>query len=206
MNAIELLLREHARTHASALGGAEGGAGFEDLVFMFGEFTEDQLRQRPQEGTNSIAWLIWHMARTEDMGVNITVSDGTPVLESEGWSERLRLTRHDTGVGMSDEEVMSFTQRVDVEQLRNYRTAVGRRTREVVSAMQPEELDEPIDVARIERAFAQSILPEQAGWMRDYYAGKTKAFVLGHQAIGHNFMHLGEALCVRSLLGQPLPL
>jgi hypothetical protein len=29
------------------------------------------LRARPAKGVNSILWLLWHMARTEDASVNL---------------------------------------------------------------------------------------------------------------------------------------
>jgi hypothetical protein len=203
MDAIELFLRDHARTHSAAVGGAEGGLGFEDLLVS--GMTEEQLRQRPQEGTNSLAWLLWHMARTEDMGVNMIVAGRTTVLDDGGWLARLGLERHDMGAGMSDEEVADFTQRVNIEALRAYRAAVGRRTKEVVSAMRPEELDEIIDADHVERAYADGVIGEQAAWIRGFIGGKTKAYLLGHVGNGHNFMHLGEAWCVRSLLGHRLP-
>jgi hypothetical protein len=203
MHAIELFLRDHARTHSATVGGAEGGLGFEDLVVS--GMTDEQLRQRPQEGTNSLAWLLWHMARTEDMGVNLLVAGRTPVLEEEGWLSRLRLTGHNMGAGMSEDEVADVTQRLAIGELRAYRAAVGLRTKTVVRAMRPEELDEPIDIERVEQAYAEGVIGEQAAWVRGFVGGKTKAFVLAHTGSGHNFMHLGEAWCVRSLLGHRLP-
>jgi hypothetical protein len=40
-----------------------------------------QLRRCPAPGVNAIAWLLWHMARCEDVGVNRLVSDGRQVLD-----------------------------------------------------------------------------------------------------------------------------
>ena len=34
----------------------------------FRQLTDDQMRRRPHPHLNSIAWLLWHMARSEDMG------------------------------------------------------------------------------------------------------------------------------------------
>lgn len=204
MDAIELFLRDHARTHSAAVGGAEGGLGFEDLLVS--GMTEEQLRQRPQEGTNSLAWLLWHMARTEDMGVNMIVAGRPTVLDDGGWLARLGLAGHNMGAGMSDDEVADVTRRLDIAALRAYRAAVGLRTREVVSAMRPEELDEVIDAGHVERAYADGVIGEQAAWIRGFLGGKTKAYLLSHVGHGHNFMHLGEAWCVRSLLGLRLPI
>jgi hypothetical protein len=204
MNAIELFLRDHARTHSSVVGGAEGGLGFEDL--LVGGMSDEQLRARPQPGNNSLAWLLWHMARAEDVGVNLFVAGRPPVLEGDGWLERLGLTRGDMGAGMSDDEVAEVTSRVSIAELRAYRAAVGLRTKEIVARMRPEELDEMIDIDRVEQAYAHGIVSEQAAWLRGFSAGKTKAFMLSHTGMAHNFMHLGEAWCVRSMLGLRLPI
>lgn len=203
MDAIELFLRDHARTHSSAVGGAEGGLGFEDLVV--GSMSDEQLRARPQPGTNSLAWLLWHIARTEDMGVNLFVAGRRTVLEEDGWLERLGLERIDMGAGMSDDEVGEITSRVSIAELRAYRAAVGLRTKEIVAAMRPEELDEPIDVDRVEQAYADGVVSERAAWVRQFAGGKSKAFMLSHTGMAHSFMHLGEAWCVRSMLGLRLP-
>ena len=44
--------------------------------------TEDQLRHRPHPGVNTIVWLLWHIARAEDIGVNRLLVDGREVLDS----------------------------------------------------------------------------------------------------------------------------
>ena len=42
---------------------------------ILGGISDDQMRLRPGKETNSIAWLVWHMARTEDVVVNLVVVD-----------------------------------------------------------------------------------------------------------------------------------
>ncbi len=204
MDATELLLRDHARTHSLAVGQPEGGISIIDAVV--GGLDDDQIRRSPQAGMNSLAWLIWHMARSEDAGVNLLVAGRPQVLDAEGWLDRLRVSVHDIAAGMTDDEVSDFSTSVDIADLVAYRAAVGRRTCEVVAAMRPTALDEKIDGSLIERAFADGTFSENAGWLRGFMAGKSKAFVLGHVATGHNFMHLGEAWAIRSLLGLRLPI
>jgi len=203
MDAIQLFLNDHARVHSAAVGGAEGNAFIEDAVL--GGLSDEQLRARPGEGLNSIGWLVWHLARTEDLAANVLVAGRRQVLEEDGWLERLGLSRQDIGTGMSDDEVTEFTAQADLSAIRAYRVAVGRRTREIVSSMRPEELDDIVDPGTIERAFADSVIDERAQWLRGFLGGKTKAFVLGHSATGHGYMHIGEIMCLRSLLGARLP-
>src|SRR5260370_409174 len=84
-----------------------------------GRLTERQLRGRPQPGVNSVAWLLWHMARVEDVGVNRFVVDRAQVLD-DGWLGRLGVARRDVGTGMSDAEVDDLSARVHLEPLPGY--------------------------------------------------------------------------------------
>ena len=202
MDALEMLLRDHARAHGRGVGEPEGGLAIGEIL---NGIDDAQMRRRPGDGLNSLVWLIWHMARTEDMAVNLLVAGRPQVLQEEGWPDRLGIDRHDMAAGMTDDEVGEFSARIDIAVLREYRNAVGRRSVEVVSAMRSEELDEPIDRSVVTRAFADGTISEHAGWLDGFLNGKTKAFILGHTMTGHNFMHLGEAFCLRSMMGLRLP-
>ena len=203
MDALQMLLLDHARTHASGVGEPEGGLAMAE--FIFNSLDDDQMRRRPGEGLNSIAWLVWHMARTEDMTVNLIVAGQPQVLQDGDWPERLGVDRHDMAAGMTDDEVEEFRAQIEISALREYRDAVGRRSIEVVSAMQPDELDEIIDHSYVKQAFSDGTISENAAWLDGFTNGKTKAFMLGHTMTAHNFMHLGEAFCLRSMIGMRLP-
>ena len=49
------------------------------------DLTDDQMRLRPQPHMNPIAWLLWHIARCEDLGVNRLIANRPDVLDGEGW-------------------------------------------------------------------------------------------------------------------------
>jgi hypothetical protein len=203
MDAVQLFLREHARVHSAQVAEAEAAMWLEDVVL--GELSDEQVRQRPQEGVNSLAWILWHMARSEDMGVNAIVSGRPQVIEGDGWLERFGLSRSDIGTGMTDDEVADFSERIDIATLRAYRAAVGRQTREVVGAMAPGDWDELIDEDAMERVAEAGSIGPNAGWLKVVFGGKTKALIITHVGASHNFWHLGEAMTVRSLAGQRLP-
>src|SRR2546425_10047833 len=48
--------------------------------------SEDQVRRRPDPRVNTIAWLLWHAARIEDVGVNGLVADRPIWKRSSRWS------------------------------------------------------------------------------------------------------------------------
>src|SRR5262245_37580789 len=127
MDAIDFFVLHHGRVHAQV-----------EREFLQ-RLSEAQMRLR-RDGLNSIAWLIWHMARCED-ALNVLLTGLPQVLDDEHWLPRLQLTVRDVGTGMGDDEVSEVSARLNLAALRDYYTAVGRRTVEVVRALQLQELD-----------------------------------------------------------------
>jgi len=185
VDALSFFYLQHARVHSSTVA---PGSSLADLVF--GSLTDQQMRVRPGKGLNSLVWLLWHMARVEDVAVNLVLTAGRQVLD-DGWSSRLHVPRTDVGRGMTEDEMVDLTTRADVGAVRAYRDAVGRQTRDVVAALGSAGLAEllnPADAARASRGFTP-------------LEGQPRAVELGTSAITHNAVHLGEAATIRSLAG-----
>lgn len=190
MDALQFFLLHHERLHAQV-----------EREFLSG-LSDDQMRSRPYKGSNSIAWLVWHMARCEDL-MGFIIAGRRQVLAEADWLSRFNLSRHDIGTGMMDEEVGDFTTRVDNAALQEYYKAVGKTTQEVVRSLRPEDLDEVPDSAYLSRKLvadgtAKENIIDFLIWERE---GNTKGWWLGHLGIGHNQLHRGEALTVRGLQG-----
>jgi hypothetical protein len=128
LDGVKFLLQQHARVHSVDVGAGEVGS-FWDRVFGV---SDDQLRGCPA-GMNSMAWLMWHVARTEDVVVNLVVTAGRQVFDA-GWRPRMDIERADIGTAMTHAEMADLSARIDLPALRAYRSAVGLRTREVVRA------------------------------------------------------------------------
>src|SRR5437870_6461593 len=128
MDARDLLLEEHSTMHSAAVGGNKASLAER----TFAGLSDDQMRVRPREDLNSLAWLMWHIARAEDIMVNLIVAGRSQVFD-DAWARRLGVARRDFGIGMTSPEVTELTRAVDLAALREYRDAVGRRTREIVS-------------------------------------------------------------------------
>jgi uncharacterized protein DUF664 len=106
--------------------------------------TEEQLATRPAPDANSIAWLVWHLARVQDDHVADVA--GT----EQVWTAQDFVTRFDlpfdtsaTGYGMSSEEVGHV--RVGAELLADYLRAVHAATASYVAGLAAEELDRIVD-------------------------------------------------------------
>lgn len=199
METVEFFLRSHAMTHALEIGGSEGQISFE-----FGRLrglSDEQLRLRP-EGWNSMAWLLWHLARTEDVAINPVVANRPQVLDAGGWLERLNVDRRDVGTGMTDEAVAALSASIDLAALRAYRKAVGLATRDVARALPSEEWDRLIGADDLARAAAQGAFGPEAGWVPKVWDGKSVAWCFYWIAVGHNLMHLGQAGWVKEMILQ----
>jgi DinB superfamily len=158
--------------------------------------SDEQMRLRPN-GLNSVAWLVWHMARCED-AINVLVASRPQVLDQNDWLTRLNVSLRDVGTGMTDDEVSDLSARLDLGVLRHYYHAVGRRTVEVVKSLQSEHLNESPDLHQLR---AEGVFRESAMWAISEREGQTKGWWLGHLGIGHNQMHRGQALTLRGLQG-----
>lgn len=191
MNALQLFLTRYGRST-------------EMVRDMLADLTEEQVRTAPCEGVNTLAWLVWHIARVEDVGVNRLVLDDQQVFDSGEWARRLNVPRQDFGTGMTQAEVRSLSACVDLVQLAAYTDAVADRTRKVVQGMRPEDLDTINDAAYIQRVVDQDgFVTEGQGWVPAYMQGQPRGFFLCHMALTHKFVHIGEGNAIRGLMGRP---
>ena len=106
--------------------------------------TEEQLASRPDPDANSIAWLVWHLARVQDDHV-ADVAGTEQVWTARDFVGRfdLPLDSEATGYGMSSEEVGHV--RASAELLAHYVAAVHEATAAYVATLEPGDLDRVVD-------------------------------------------------------------
>jgi hypothetical protein len=194
MDAIDFFLIRYTELH---------GRLVDDLV---GGLSEAQARGRPQPGVNTVAWLLWHSARIEDVGVNRFFADRPQVLDG-GWLRRLGVDRHDVGTGMSDAEVDELSRRIDLAGLREYWSAVTRRTLEVVEAARGGVLEAVVPAERVRRvATEEGAVAPGAEWLTEFWAGgRSRAWVLAQMPLLHVYGHYFEARVTAGLWGARSP-
>ena len=195
MDALSFFLVRYADLH---------GRIIDDLL---GRLSEEQLRRRPHPNVNTIAWLLWHTARIEDVGVNRVIADRPQVLDDEGWLGRMKIARRDVGTGMDDAEVDDLSARIDLGALRGYWDAVTRRTLAVVETLRGQDLEPPVTTDRVMRvAFEEGAVAQKAAWLAEFWgAGRSRAWVLSQTPLLHVAGHYYEARVVKGLWGFPSP-
>ena len=195
MDLVAFFLSQHASVHAIDVSGRAFGA-----QRVFSELSDEQMRIRPGKGVNSLVWLLWHMARTEDVAVNLVVAGGDQVLD-DAWIRRMNVPWRIIGTGMTEDEVAEMTARADVTAVRAYRSEVGIRTREVVQGLPAHVWDEIVGDEDINRAAARGTFRDWVEGTKYPWLGWSRADQLASSALRHNAAHIGEAVTIRGLAG-----
>ncbi len=106
--------------------------------------TDERANYRPSPEANSIAWLIWHSARVQDVQL-APIAGIEQVWIQDGWVDRfgLDLPRNDTGYGHGPEQVAKVTASIDL--LAGYYHAVHKVTLEFVADVTAEDLARVVD-------------------------------------------------------------
>ncbi len=196
MDTRDLFLDQHSAMHSAAVGGNKMSAAER----TFGGLTDEQMRVRPREDLNSLAWLMWHIARAEDIVVNPVLAGRSQVFD-DTWMKRLGITRRDLGTGMTSAEVTELTRQIDLGALREYRDAVGGRTREVVGGFKPQDWEGLVTAEPVERVAAEGAFGARREMLVKVFPGRPRAMVLSSIALFHSSGHMGEAATVRSAGG-----
>ena len=105
---------------------------------------QDRLAQPPAEGANTVAWLVWHIARGLDEQC-AEVFGYPAVWEAGGWRERmaLPLPADAHGYGMTFDEVLRV--RASAEHLRGYFDAAAAAAEEAIRRVTDADLDRVVD-------------------------------------------------------------
>ncbi|HEX5087449.1 MAG TPA: DUF664 domain-containing protein [Nocardioides sp.] len=106
--------------------------------------SEEQLAARPAADANSVAWLVWHLARVQDD--HVADAAGTEqVWTAQDFVSRLDLPFDSsaTGFGMSSEDVGHV--RASAQLLADYVKAVHDATVAYVAKLTPDDLDRIVD-------------------------------------------------------------
>ncbi len=108
--------------------------------------TPELLAYRPDPEANSVAWLVWHLARVQDDHV-ADVAGTAQRWASNGWAERfaLPLDPADTGYGHTPADVGVVRPEADL--LRGYVDDVHAATTEFVATLTGQDLDRIVDPA-----------------------------------------------------------
>lgn len=190
--AIGICLEQHSMVHSSEMSRAKL------------ETFEDELWEGVDEATfktavgvkgRTIAYGIWHSSRIEDITMNILVAEDNQVIDSDNWLTRINASIYDTGNSLSPDEILQFSSNVDMQELRKYRIAVGRRTREIIQGLKQNDLKRKFNDESLRKIFdiGAVLKIEASSWLVDFWGRKNVAGILLMPVTRHHLVHLNES-------------
>jgi len=170
MTTLELITHELRRLHKALDKSLEG-------------LTPEQLHQVPagHATANTIAWGLWHYARTEDNVVRYILQNRRPIVWMEGgYAEKLGLPPVAQGTGMTTPEAQALRIK-DLPLFRDYVAKVWASTDEYLARVDAAALDATVTIKPL---------------------GEMPAVrALADVCVTHGFTHFGEIELARTLVG-----
>jgi len=185
--AKKLFLEIHAALHLSAV--SDGKPNETDTLFA--DLTPQEFAVVPFVKGETIAWAVWHLARIEDMTMNILVAGAEQIFNSE-WQRRMNTAFTDTGVAMDGEEIIKLSKELNSAELLAYRNAVGTRTREIVTELTGEDMKRKVSPDGINKIRSEGGTCTNSEWLLEYWGGKDIAGLLLMPPTRHLMMHLND--------------
>ena len=187
---IEICVNVHAMVHAAEM----SNTGLWSLEDELWDRMSEPAFRKIHNDDQSIAWKLWHSTRIEDITMNILIAGEPQILYSGNWLEKMGISVHDTGNAMDQKEIEVFSNSIDMQALRDYRIAVGRKTRNIIKSLKAEDLKKRVESERLQRIMEEEAVVEEARWLIDYWGKKTFSGLLLMPATRHNLVHLNESM------------
>jgi uncharacterized damage-inducible protein DinB len=106
--------------------------------------TDEELTYRVDGETNTVSWLIWHLARVQDDHI-AGVAETDQVWVKDGWVDRFGLPFDELAVGFGQDADEVSQVRAGQDLLVGYLSAVLDRTAEYLAGLSDDDLDRVVD-------------------------------------------------------------
>jgi len=186
----ELILEQNAAVHASRVSGGPS-ATREDELWTAGDL--DRLRAFSSEDPYSGAWHLWHSARIEDICSHYLIAETGQLFTRKDYRARLKCGLSTTGNELDAAGMKRFNARIDLKELRSYRTEVGKETRRIIEEMDPATLGAKVDADAIAKIGQDGNIGAGAEWLLDFWGRKKISGILAMPLTRHLLVHLNEA-------------
>ncbi len=143
----------------------------------------------------TVTYGIWHSTRIEDITVNLLINNSSQVLDTS-WMKKINSSILDTGNQLSNDEILTFSRQININELKNYRIAVGRRTQKTIKNLQFSDFKRKFSKTTLDRIFQEKAVARHpdAEWLIDFWGRKDVSGILFMPATRHNLVHINESL------------
>ena len=143
--------------------------------------SDDDLTQQPNDQSNSVAWLLWHMNRVVDNMIHTRLQSQRQLWVLDGWHQKFGMSdeESDFGMGWTAEQVAAWKAPArDV--LLGYYEAMKASARDYLASLSDAELDKSVMVGNESRGvsdllgvlvYDNVVHGGQIAYLRGFYGG-----------------------------------
>jgi hypothetical protein len=189
--AKKLFLEIHAALHLSAVKYNAPRNENNELDELFADLTPQEFAALPSPKSETIAWAVWHLARIEDMTMNVLVNNSEQIFDAQ-WKKRMNTEFSDTGVAMSGAQIMQLSAEINTAELLTYRNAAGKCTREIIARLSADDMKRKVSPESINKIRSEGGTCANSEWLLEYWGGKDIAGLLLMPPTRHLMLHLND--------------
>lgn len=168
------------------------------VTTVIGRVPPERWSEQADGGGSSIAWLLLHLARHQDLAITTAIRDHEPLFASH--RAALGLDGAAAWAGLPEHEDRGISLVVEPERLVEYVTAVFDATEQWQSRAGGMALDTVPDASgRLDRIAGITIA--DVDWLHRMWTDRPVWWLLQWPVLGHGNAHIGEATSVRNRLG-----
>lgn len=189
--AKQLFLDIHARLNEARV----SNTSFNEVDQLIQDLTVEEYAVMPTKNDETIAWVLWHIARIEDITMNILVAKQKQIF-NEDWQTLLHCPITDTGNALNDDEIIELSHSINIQELLNYRNEVAKQTRKIVSLLTYEDMIRKVDITDIHKIKQINGVTdhENSIWLLDFWSKKDVAGLLLMPPTRHVMLHLNNCI------------
>ncbi len=154
--------------------------------------------EHADDGGSSIAHLLLHVARHQDLAVTTAIRDHPPLFAAHRGA--LGLADEAPFAGLPEREDPAVTAAVALDPLLTYVDAVFDATRTWLDRVGSLVFDTVPDTDRRLSDLAD-LSVDDVGWLHRMWSDKPVSWLVQWPVIGHGHAHVGEAISVRNRMG-----
>lgn len=165
---------------------------------VVGHVPPERWTEQADAGGSSIAWLLLHLARHQDLAVQTAIRNQPPLYLAE--RANLGLAAHPPWAGLTEHEDPRVSAASSPDALMNYVVGVFAGTKRWMTRLSAMAMESIPDTSR--RLTKHALLPEEdVPWLHANWNGKTVNWFVQGPVLGHGHGHVGEAVAVRNRMG-----
>lgn len=185
----KLFLEIHESLHLSKISDTKQN----EVDNLLGDLSNKEYAFMPTSKDETIAWVLWHIARIEDLTMSILVACGEQLFDDK-WMQKMNTPIIDTGNALTDDEIMDLSKNLNITELLNYRNEVGKRTRKIVMGLTAGDIKCKISSSNIEKILLNGGVTnhKESIWLLDFWGKKDVAGILLMPPTRHEMLHLND--------------